>query len=699
MTQALKIIPLSGLGEIGKNMTVLEFGRDLLIVDCGVKFPDDDMYGIDLVLPQFDYVVQNRSRLRGIVLTHGHLDHIGGLSYLLRQISTTVYGTALTIGMVKRQLQETGALGSSRLQILQDNERFTLGAFKINPFPVAHSIPGSVGLVIDTPVGAVVHTGDYKLDETPTGGRTTDLRRLRALTPKGVLALLGDSTNADRPGRTPTEQLVADELDRLFHENPHGRIIIATFGSLLARLREIMALALKHGRKVALTGRSLEQNVDLARELGYVKVPDNLIVPADANIPDDRMLILSTGSQGEPRSALNRMATGQHRQVQVKRGDTIIVSGGTIPGNEGDVSRMLDKLFERGANVIYGRLANVHVSGHGSRDELLAMLKATKPKFLIPVHGEVRHLHLHARLAEAHGMRPENVFILENGAVLATDGKRAWREQPVPANDVLVDGRLIGEIGEPEMRDRQRLSEDGFIVAVIPVNANGQLVGEPELVSRGFLPSGRAADLLAAARLEIVRQHGNAHGPVRQEAIQTTLQGFFFRETQSRPVVLTSLAQIGAGAAGSPQKTRRPEVGTSEGVHKGRPGPNAGRPNTGRPNTGQPNTGRPNAARATANRSGTNRAGEGRINANRATNNRPQSGKPHGGRPNPERGQAHSDRAGVKPANAPARRNNQQPRKNEQQPRGDGGRAQGGQPPRKPRRGNTNRRPKNTSSS
>ncbi|HRF48329.1 MAG TPA: ribonuclease J, partial [Anaerolineales bacterium] len=621
MTNALKIIPLSGLGEIGKNMTVLEYGRDMLIVDCGVKFPDDDMYGIDLVLPQFDYVVQNRAHLRGIVLTHGHLDHIGGLSYLLRQVSTTVYGTALTIGMVKRQLQEANALGGSRLQILQDNERFTLGAFKINPFPVAHSIPGSVGLVIDTPVGSVVHTGDYKLDETPTGGRTTDLKRLRALTPKGVLALLGDSTNADKPGTTPTEQLVAHELDRLFAEARHGRIIIATFGSLLARLREVMALALKHGRKVALTGRSLEQNVDLARELGYIKVPDDLIVPADANIPDDRILILSTGSQGEPRSALNRMATGQHRQVQVKHGDTIIVSGGTIPGNEGDVSRMLDRLFERGANVIYGRLANVHVSGHGSRDEMLAMLKATKPKFLIPVHGEVRHLHLHARLAEAHGMRSDHVFILENGAVLATDGKRAWREQPVPANDVLVDGRLIGEIGEPEMRDRQRLSEDGFIVAMIPVDAQDRLNGEPELISRGFLPAGRAADLIAAARREIRRQH--SQGPVRQEAIQTTLQGFFFRETQSRPVVLTSLTRFSGAAA--------PQPGQSAVAQMGRGGQR-------RPQEGQATQRRGQEGRGQSGHASTTRATDGRRPERAGGAARTGAGGPgaHKGRPQSE---------------------------------------------------------------
>jgi ribonuclease J len=543
MTNKLRIIPLGGLGEIGKNMTVLEYGGEMLLVDCGVMFPDSARPGIDLVLPQFDYVIQNQARLRGIVLTHGHMDHIGGLPYLLRQVKTTIYGTALTLGMVKRQLQEANVFGQAQLTTLAPEGRLKLGPFKINLFPVAHSIPGSVGLVIDTPVGAVVHTGDYKLDETPAGGQTTDLKRLRQLTPKGVLVLLADSTNADRPGRTPTEKLVEKEMDRLFTEAKSGRIIIATFASLLARLQVILSLAHKHGRKVALTGRSLEENVALARELGYLKIPRDLLVAADAKIPDRQLVILSTGSQGEPRSALNRMALGEHRHVQVKRGDTIIISGGAIPGNEEDLGRMLNKLFERGANVIYGKLATVHVSGHGSRDEMEAMLTATRPRFLIPVHGETRHLHLHARLAEDNGMKAENVFLLNNGAAWATDGKRAWLDTPVAADDVLVDGRLVGEVGELVMRDRQRLSQDGFIVALIPVNARNRLAGEPEIISRGFVPVNESHALLQAARKEIKRQYAHGQG-VSPEALRDSLQSFFYRETQSRPVVLPSLIRM-----------------------------------------------------------------------------------------------------------------------------------------------------------
>jgi ribonuclease J len=544
MTKKLRIIPLGGLGEIGKNMTVLEYGRNMIIVDCGVMFPENDLYGIDLVLPQFDYVVQNQDRLRGIVLTHGHMDHIGGLPYLLRHVKTSIYGTGLTIGMVKRQLEEGEVLHQARLQVVNEAEKFQLGPFHISLFPVAHSIPGSVGLVIDTPVGAVVHTGDYKLDETPTGGRITDLERLKQLTPNGVLALLADSTNADKPGRTPTEMLVAGELDRLFAEAKDGRIVIATFASLLARLQEIMNLAKKHGRKVALTGRSLEQNVELARELGYLKIPKGLLVDIDARIPDNKLLILSTGSQGEPRSALNRMAQGEHRQVQVKRGDTIIISGGTIPGNEEEVGRMLNKLFERGANVIYGKLATTHVSGHGSRDEMEIMLNAVKPKYLIPVHGETRHLHLHARLAETAGMSANRIFILNNGAAWATDGASAGLEQPVAASDVLVDGRLIGEIGATVIEDRQRLSQDGFIVALIPVNAKNKLAGEPELISRGFVTSNDSHDLLDAARKTIKQELSRRGKQVAQESVRETLQSFFFRETQSRPVVLPSIIRV-----------------------------------------------------------------------------------------------------------------------------------------------------------
>jgi ribonuclease J len=368
------------------------------------------------------------------------------------------------------------------------------------------------------------------------------LDRLRELTPNGVLALLGDSTNADRPGRTPTEQLVADTLDKLFVE-ANGRIIIATFSSVLARLQEIVRLAEKYGRKVALTGRSLQQNVELARTLGYLKIPQNVLVDVTDKIADEELVILSTGSQGEPRSALNRMAKGEHRQIQVHENDTIIVSGGTIPGNEEDVGRMLNHLFARGANVVYGPLATVHVSGHGSREDMRMMLEAVNPRFLIPVHGEARHLHLHARLAQENGIAAENIFILHNGATWETDGEKAWIGDSIPAEDVYVDGYLVGEIGELVMRDRERLAQDGFVVAYVPINKKHKLAGEPLLISRGFLRMDQSGELMDAARKELKLQlHKN--GRNHDDTVRETLQNFFYHKTQSRPVILPNIVRV-----------------------------------------------------------------------------------------------------------------------------------------------------------
>ncbi len=539
MAKNLQIIPLGGLGEIGMNMTLYEYGRNIVIVDCGVMFPENDMYGIDLVLPDFTYVIENQDLVRGIVLTHGHMDHVAALPYLLQEINVPIYGTPLTLGIVKRQLEEKNLLQKADLRPIAPDETLPLGPFRITPFPVAHSIPDSVGFVIHTPVGAVVHSGDYKLDETPSGGRTTDLQLLSRLTKGGVLALVADSTNADRPGRTETEKVVSDTLDRLFAEARGRRIIIATFSSLLARLQEIMFLAQKHNRKVALAGRSLVQNVELARELGYLKVPHNLIVDANARIPDGQMLILATGSQGEPRSALNRMADGSHRQVRIGQGDTVIISGGTIPGNEEDVGRMLNNLFERGANVVYGRMATVHVSGHGSRDEMKAMIEAVRPRYLIPAHGESRHLYLHAQIARDAGMDTADVFILKNGTPWLSDGQRAWTSDPIALDEIYVDGRLVGEIGEVVMRDRQRLSQDGFIVALIPLDKRRRLVGEPQIVSRGFVYLNNAEELFDGAQNEIRRQYKKGADHVRR-----ALEEFFYRETHSRPVVLPRFVNV-----------------------------------------------------------------------------------------------------------------------------------------------------------
>ena len=542
MSKRLKIIPIGGLGEIGKNMTLLEYGRNLIIVDCGVMFPENDLYGIDLVLPDFDYVIENKALLRGIVLTHGHMDHIGGLSYLLKQVDAPVYGTDLTLGMAARQLEEAG-LAHVTLQRFDDRQTIHLGPFKVSPFAVAHSIPASVGLVIDTPVGAVVHTGDYKLDETPAGGRTTDLKRLQALTPNGVLALLADSTNADRPGRTPTEQLVTSVLDGLFAEAGGSRIIIATFASVLARFQEIVNLAAKHRRKLALTGRSLIQNAELAQELGYLDIPAGMLVDIKADVPQDELVILSTGSQGEPNSALNRMARGAHRDVQVHAGDTIVISGGAIEGNEENVGRMLNNLFRRGANVVYGDLATVHVSGHGSREDMRIMLEAVHPRFLIPVHGETRHLHLHSYLAQQNGLDADAVFILENGAAWVSDGQRAWLEDPMPLKDVYVDGSLVGEIGDRVVQDRERLSQNGFVLCYVPVDRQRRLAGEVRLISQGFMPMDASTRLMEKAK-RTLRRTLKKDGCRQQESICKTLQDFFYRQTRSRPVILPHVVRV-----------------------------------------------------------------------------------------------------------------------------------------------------------
>jgi ribonuclease J len=541
MTKQLQIIPLGGLGGIGKNMTVYEYGRNMIVVDCGVMFPDSDMYGIDLVLPDFEYVVTNRDKLRGVVLTHGHLDHIGALPYLLQQVDTPVYGTRLTLAMLERRLAEKGQRDRADLRVLEDAATIPLGPFRVTPFRVAHSIPDAVGLVVGTPVGTVVHTGDYKLDETPAGGNTTDLARLRELTRGGVLAMLADSTNAERPGRTETERVVGETLDRLFAQAAGGRIIIATFSSLLTRVQEILKLAHRHGRQVVLTGRSLVENVALARELGYLEVPEGLIRDRPDGVAPGKLVVLSTGSQGEPRSALARMASGEHRQVQVTAGDTIIISGGTIPGNEEDVGRMINGLFERGARVIYGAMETVHVSGHGSQEDMRAMLQAVGPRYLIPVHGEPRHLYLHRQLAQEAGLPLERIFVLKEGTPWLSDGDRAWAGERMVLEEVLVDGRLVGEIGEVVMRDRQRLSQDGFIVALIPVDERQRLVGEPQLVSRGFVYLNESEDLLDAGRQEIKRQYKRGGHGVRR-----SLEELFYRETRSRPVVLPRFVQAGA---------------------------------------------------------------------------------------------------------------------------------------------------------
>ncbi len=543
----LRILPLGGLDAIGKNMTVIEYGRHLLVVDAGVMFPPNDMPGVDFLLPDINYLVERQDRIAGIVLTHGHLDHIGGLPFVLQQISAPVYGTPFTLGLVAASLTEHEIRAS--LRPLSDTESVIIGPFKVDAFHVTHSIPDCVGLVITTPLGKIVHTGDFKLDPTPVDGRPTDLKRLAALTKDGVLALLSDSTNADRPGKTPSDAVVGQTLTPLFASAP-GRIIVATFASHIARIQQVINAAHAVGRQVALAGRSLNQNVALAQELGYLKFGLGLVpLEMAMNLPESKIVIVATGTQGEPTSALSRMAAGTHPLVSIQQGDTVLVSGRVIPGKEESMANVVNQLFKRGALVIYGSMAPIHASGHGAQEDMRTMLEMVRPRFFIPVHGEPRHLHLHSRLAAETGIPEERRFILENYRPWEFDGKRARFGQMVQGQDVRIDGRMMDDVSETVLRDRERLATEGFVVAVLPVDKRGRLVGRPQLISRGFVHLRDSEQLLDEASREIqrlMRQNGQKTKST-YDSVREGLGEFFYRQTNRRPVVLPSIVRVASG--------------------------------------------------------------------------------------------------------------------------------------------------------
>ncbi len=539
--KTLRIIPLGGLGEIGKNMTVIEYGRNLIVVDAGVMFPSNDMPGVDFILPDFNYLIEHQSMIRGIVLTHGHLDHIGGLQFLMQQISAPIYGTPFTLGLVESKFDELGI--RAELRTLSERHPLTLGSFTINAFHVTHSIPDCVGLVIETPLGKLVHTGDFKLDPTPVDGRPTDFERLAELTQDGVLALLSDSTNADRPGRTPSDKVVGQALEPLFWSAP-GRIIVATFASHIARIQQVIDAARATGRQVALAGRSLNENMLLAQRLNYVRAGQGLVpLELAMNLPENKLVIIATGTQGEPTSALSRMASGNHPLVAIQSGDTVLVSGRVIPGKEESMARVINQLFARGAFVIYGSMATIHTSGHGSQEDMRTMLETVKPQYFIPVHGETRHLYLHSRLAGEVGIPEQRRFILENYRVWEYDGKQARFGEMIHGQDVRIDGRLLGDVNETVLRDRERLATDGFVVAVLPVNKQGHLAGRPQFISRGFVHLRDSETLLDAASHEIQRLMRDK-GKATHDAIREGLGDFFYKETNRRPVVLPSIVKV-----------------------------------------------------------------------------------------------------------------------------------------------------------
>ncbi len=538
--KTLKILPLGGVGDIGKNMTLFEYGRNLVVVDCGVMFPSSDMPGIDFILPNFSYLLEHQEMLRGIVLTHGHLDHIGGLQFLMQQLQAPIYGTPFTLGLVANKMNEMGI--KVDLRELNERDTVTLGPFQIDAFRVTHSIPDAMGLVIKTPVGIVVHTGDFKLDEHPIDGHKTNLPRLKELTKDGVLALLSDSTNADRPGRTPSDNIVGQTLVPIFAAAP-GRVIVATFASQIARIQQIADAAAKTGRQVAIAGRGLMENAALARNLGYLKAPGLIPLDLALNLPPSKLIIVATGTQGEPNSALTRMSIGNHPQVSISEGDTVVVSGRAIPGKEESMARVINALYDRGAFVIYGNMAQIHTSGHGSQEDMRIMLETVNPKYFLPVHGELRHQHLHSRIGLECGIPDERRFILKAYQPWEFDGKQARLGTLMPYQDVRIDGRLIDDVNETVLRDRERLATDGFVVAVVPVDSHGQLAGRPQIISRGFVHLRDSGTLLDATNVEIKRLMRDKGRPAH-EAIREGLGDFFYKQTNRRPVVLPSIVKV-----------------------------------------------------------------------------------------------------------------------------------------------------------
>jgi ribonuclease J len=551
-TQTLKVIPLGGLGAIGKNMLVLEYDDAILVIDTGLMFPDDEMLGIDLVLPDFTYVVENRERLLGIVLTHGHEDHVGALPYLLKEVEAPVYGTRLTLGLLNAKLGEHGLQGKVSLHEISPGKNLRLGPFGLEFLEVSHSIPDGVGLGIRTPVGTVVHTGDFKLDQTPIDGRATAMQRFAELGSEGVLLLLSDSTNADNLGYTGPECSVGQRLESIF-ALAKGRIIIASFASHIHRIQQVMDTAARHGRSLAVIGRSMVKNINIAQNLGYLTVPEGLLIkPHDIGLlPPECVVVLCTGSQGEPLSALARIASRDHPSVDIQKGDTVIMSARPVPGNETSVYRTIDRLFAAGARVIYESAAGVHVSGHASTEELKVMLNLVRPKFFMPVHGEHRHLYFHAELARAVGIPDDNIFLLENGDVLELTEDEAVVTGRVQAGMILVDGFAMGDFHDLILRDRQHLASDGLVMVVVARSSqDGKMVGEPEVIFRGIAHAGGLEELSEQAKKLISEclstgemQQVTDLGLVKNH-VHDVLQKFLRKEANRRPMILPVIVEV-----------------------------------------------------------------------------------------------------------------------------------------------------------
>lgn len=550
----LTIFALGGVGEIGKNMYVVQYGNDIVVVDAGLKFPEEDMLGIDIVIPDISYLTENRDKVRGIVLTHGHEDHIGGLSYVLKNLNVPVYGTRLTLGLVENKLKEANLLGETKRILINEDSEISLGtSLKATFFRTNHSIPDSVGVCIETPEGNVVHTGDFKFDHTPVNGQFANLHRMAEIGAKGVLALMSDSTNAEKPGFTPSEKNVGIVLEDIFRK-AEQRVVVATFASNVHRIQQVVNASEATGRKITVIGRSMVNVVSIASELGYLHIPDGMLIePEEMNrMAANRVVVLCTGSQGEPMSALTRMARSSHRKVDILPGDTVIIAATPVPGNEKYVGRTIDELFRLGANVIYsGSNSGVHVSGHGSQEELKLMLNLMKPKYFLPIHGEYRMQRKHALLAESVGVDPSNIFITELGEVIEIAGGAARRAGKVTAGNVLIDGLGVGDVGNIVLRDRKLLSQDGILVVVVTLSKqNGAIVSGPDIISRGFVYVRESEGLLDEANRivsgtlqRLMSEKVNEWASLKT-SVKDSLGRFLYEQTRRRPMILPIIMEV-----------------------------------------------------------------------------------------------------------------------------------------------------------
>ncbi|MBQ6756751.1 MAG: ribonuclease J [Oscillospiraceae bacterium] len=553
MAEKLKIIALGGLNEIGKNMYVYEYGEEMIVVDCGIGFPDDDMYGIDAVIPDITYLIRNKQRVKGIVITHGHEDHIGAMPYVMDELNCPVYCTPLTAALVNIKLTEHGSASRVKLVEVKAGETVKIGSgFKVEFIHVNHSIPDSVALAIRTGAGIAIHTGDYKIDTTPIDGGMIDLARFGELGKKGVLALVSDSTNVENPGYSLSESVVAANFEREF-EGWQGRIIVTTFASNVHRLQQVINCAKKYGRKVAVTGRSMENVLRVATELGYMDVPQGTVIDINQikGLPKDKLVIITTGSQGETMSALHRMAFSEHRQVEITAGDKIIISASAIPGNENSISRVIDELFRKGATVVYEKSKLLHASGHACREELKLMLALIKPKFFVPVHGEYRHLKLHAELAKQMGVKPQNVVISDIGKVVEISGRSIKLTNTVPSGKVFVDGTGVGDVGSVVLRDRKHLAQDGMVVCVVSLSSeDGSLVSGPDIITRGFVYVKENEDIIKDLKQVTAQVCADASHKRMMDystikaMIKSRVSDYLYKKTKRSPMVLPVIMDI-----------------------------------------------------------------------------------------------------------------------------------------------------------